>query len=493
MSKLTLLTKVLIVIVALAIVGGVLYFSGILEEERPLRVSVVTWGGYAGGQLFNEGFKANLESQYQKKFGLPVEFVLNDDVDASLKAFEAGEVDAHWWTADVFNTVASEMAIYNPKIFLQADWSRGGDAIVVIRGINSVNELRNRKIAVAFKTPSHSFLLWLLESAGMTPSDVQIVEVASAIDAAAAFKAGQVDAAVVWAPDDQACVDAVPGAKILENTKKATHIISDVFFAKEEVLKVRHADFVKLAEGWLEGAAMINSSPASRDKAAKILAAGLNVPEDYALGAINNVRLTTLGDNINFFNLNGNYTGIKGEDIYNKTGRLYQKYGIIKGSFPEWRSVLDLTILREIVEKGSLTGNIHAGEAGLTFERPTEKMAQTPAIATKRLTINFATNSYTLDPNAMRILDLEVSDAQRFLGGMRIRVTGNTDNVGDYQMNMDLSRKRAAAVIDYLATTYKFDRNRFVDPIGKGPDNPVASNDTPEGRAKNRRTDIELF
>ncbi|MFA5070632.1 MAG: phosphate ABC transporter substrate-binding/OmpA family protein [Patescibacteria group bacterium] len=492
MKNLTLLSKVLIGVVILAIVGSLLWFSGILNKERPLRVSVVTWGGYAGGQLWNEGFKASEESRFLKEYGVPVEFVLNDDIESSLKAWEAGEVDAHWWTADVFSTVADELAAYNPKVFMQADWSRGGDAIVVVRGINSVNDLRGRKIAVAFKTPSHSFLLWALESAGMTPNDVQIVEVASAIDAAAAFKAGQVDAAVVWAPDDQGCVDAVPGSTILANTKDAKYIISDVFFAKEEVLVARHDDFVSLAEGWLKGSALINTDPTAKNRAAEILSTGLSVSVDYALGAINNVRLTTLGDNINFFNINGNYQGVKGEDIYTKTGRMYQKYGIIKGSFPDWRSVVDLSIVKEVIERGKLTGNMNAAEAATTFERPTEKMASAPAMATKRVTINFATNVYALDENAMRILDLQAADALRFMGGVRVRITGNTDNVGDYQMNMNLSQKRAEAVADYLARTYKFDRNRFVI-VGKGPDNPVASNETPDGRAKNRRTDIELF
>ncbi len=492
MKDLTWFSKMLIIIGVVALIGTGLYFSGMLEGSRPIRVGVVTWGGNAGGQTFNEGFLASAQSMYKQKFNLDVEFVLNDDVDASLKAWEAGEIDVHWWTGDVFNTIADELAAYIPKVFFQSDWSRGGDAIVVIRGINSVNDLRGRKVAVAFKTPSHSFLLWLLESAGMTPNDVVIVEMASAIDAAAAFKAGQVDAAVVWSPDDQACVDAIPGAKVLENTKKATHIIADVLFAKDEYLKANHDNMVKLVAGWLEGAAQINTSAAAKDKAVRILSAGLNVPEDYARGAIDNVRLTTLGDNVNFFNLNGNYKGVKGEDIYTKTGQLYQKYGIIKGSFPEWRSVVDLSILKEIVEKGMLTGNMHAAEAGMTFERPTAQMAQSPAVATKRVSINFATGSYTLDENAMRILDLEAADALRVLGGMRVRVTGNTDNVGDYQMNMDLSAKRAQAVVDYLATTYRYDRNRFVV-VGKGPDNPVATNDTPDGRAKNRRTDIELF
>ena len=59
-------------------------------------------------------------------------------------------------------------------------------------------------------------------------------------------------------------------------------------------------------------------------------------------------------------------------------------------------------------------------------------------------------------------------------------------------MNQELSLKRAKAVADFLAQEYKFDKNRFVA-VGNGPSKPVASNDTAEGKAKNRRTDFELI
>jgi len=490
-KNLTSLTKGILIVLLLGVVGFALHFGGVFDEVRPMRIGVVTWGGNLGGQWYNAGFLANEESRFLKEYGLSVEFVLNDDPEMSLKAWEAGEIDVHWWTVDVFNTVAAELGSYSPKCFMQTDWSRGGDAVVVVRGIKSINDLRGRTIAVAYKTPSHSFLFWLLESGGMTPDDVKIIQVASAIDAAAAFKAGQVDAAVVWSPDDQGCIDSVKGSRILTNTKEAKFIIADILFAKEEYIEAHRDELVNLVEGWLLGAATVNSSPAAKKEGVRILADGLNSPEDYCLGAIDNVRLTTLGDNSNFFNLKGNYTGVDGEDVYTKTGRLYQRYGIIS-DFPDWRTVIDPSILRDVISRGKLTGTMHAAEAITSFALPTAQQASAPALATKRVTINFASGSWTLDENAMHILDLEVADALRFMEGNRVRVVGNTDNLGDYQMNMTLSQKRAEAVVDYLVSEYNFDRNRF-SPIGKGPDNPVAGNETSDGRAKNRRTDIELL
>ena len=70
-------------------------------------------------------------------------------------------------------------------------------------------------------------------------------------------------------------------------------------------------------------------------------------------------------------------------------------------------------------------------------------------------------------------------------------VHGHTDSVGGHQMNMQLSKNRAAAVVNYLAGKgIKRDR---LESEGFGPDKPVESNDTPEGRAKNRRVEFKVI
>jgi NitT/TauT family transport system substrate-binding protein len=59
-------------------------------------------------------------------------------------------------------------------------------------------------------------------------------------------------------------------------------------------------------------------------------------------------------------------------------------------------------------------------------------------------------------------------------------------------MNKDLSWKRAKSVSNFLVQEYSFDPNRFVV-VGNGPDKPVDSNETVNGKAANRRTDFELI
>lgn len=459
-------------------------FKGKLQ---PVRVCVVTWGGYAGGEYFNRGFKSSAESMYMKEYGLPVEFVLMDDYAASRAAFKADQVDLLWTTADSYSTELAAMASYNPKVAFQADWSRGGDVMPVVRDIKTFNDLRGRTIAVAYGTPSHSFLLNALDAAGLTDKDVKLVQVASAVDAAAMFKAGQVDAAVVWSPDDADCLKNVAGSHVLKSTRDAPFIIADVFYAKEAWIASHQKELKSLIEGWMRGAAEINSNPQAKEAAAVILSRDMNQPLDFCRQAINNVRLCTLGDNSNFFDLQGNYSGVKGEDLYLSTGRLYATIGLAPSVLPAWRSVTDLSILRTI----TLTGPEHMAEVAPRFTKATPAMAEAPAFASKQLTVTFATGSAVLDENAKTLIDRGFVDVAKRFGNARIRIEGNTDSTGDYNANVSLSRRRAQAVADYLISL-GFDSNRFVV-VGNGPDKPVADNNSDAGRAKNRRTDFELL
>jgi len=511
-TRATPLTKLIVVIIIAATVFfGFRYLnqSGLIEKVAPrqggasasgakklnvkdvkdvIKVGVVTWGGYAGGQYFNGGFKASKESRYYKEHGILVEFLVMDDFNASRAAWKADQANLMWITADAFPTEVNALKEFEPRILFQADWSRGGDAIVVRRGINSVSDLKGKQIAVAYGTPSHTFILWMLSANSMSQKDVQLVEVPSAIDAASTFKAGRVDAAVVWSPDDEDCVTKVAGAKVLTSTKNATHIIADVFYAKNSYIEANEQKLKGLVEGWMRGAAEINSSPEAKKKAAEILSQGLGQDIGFCTRAIDNVRLCTFGDNKGFFEIDGCQACVTGEQLYMKMSSLYQNVGIITEPTPAWRTIVYTNILRSI----NLAGAAHEAEGMQKFNKASQQEAQAPAVASKSVSIVFPSGSFSLDDNAKYIIDNEVAPILKAFGSARVRVEGNTDNVGTYQSNITLSQKRAQAAVDHLIATYSFDANRFVV-IGNGPDKPVASNQSAEGKAKNRRTEFQLL
>lgn len=460
------------------------------KGERVIKIGVVTWGGYAGGQYFNEGFAPNKNSRFYKDYGFMVEFKVLDDFVASRNAWKTGDVDLLWSTIDAFTTEVKGLEQFEPQVILQADWSRGGDAVVVNRGINSVKDLKGLKVAFAEMTPSHTFLLWLLEAGNLSYTDIVPVKVANAIDAADLFKKGKVDAAVVWSPDDADCIQKVPGSKILQNTKSASHIIADIFIAKKDFVNNNRADLENLLRGWFIGAGEINSSDEAKVKAAKILSQGLNMPQEFCYDAINNVRLCNYGDNLSFFGLNTSYKGINGEQIYNKMEDKYRSTGYIDGSIQNWRTISNPSLLQALSKFAQMPGQ--EGEGQKAFTEVTEEMKTVSAISTKQVSIIFPSGSYTIDDNMKYIIDKEFLDIAKSFANSRIRIEGNTDNTGSREANILLSKKRAQAVADYLIAEHNFDKNRFVI-IGNGPDKPVADNNSNDGRSKNRRTDFELI
>jgi outer membrane protein OmpA-like peptidoglycan-associated protein len=74
---------------------------------------------------------------------------------------------------------------------------------------------------------------------------------------------------------------------------------------------------------------------------------------------------------------------------------------------------------------------------------------------------------------------------------LNIRIVGHTDALGDDRYNLNLSQRRAQAVVDYL-TQHKISRSRLLA-RGEGEAHPVASNDSDEGRAENRRVELVVL
>ena len=103
--------------------------------------------------------------------------------------------------------------------------------------------------------------------------------------------------------------------------------------------------------------------------------------------------------------------------------------------------------------------------------------------------VEFDTASSKLTLTGKELLNQMVLVLKEF-PGKSVEVSGHTDSEGYYDMNLILSKERAAAVKAYLVT-------QGIEPgrlyaVGVGPDNPVADNNTKEGRQKNRRIEFHV-
>lgn len=104
--------------------------------------------------------------------------------------------------------------------------------------------------------------------------------------------------------------------------------------------------------------------------------------------------------------------------------------------------------------------------------------------------INFDSDKDVVKTDSKPILD-RASEVLTKFPSVRIEISGHTDSRGEYEHNMDLSRRRADAVKAYLL-------GKGIDPArietrGAGPNEPIASNDTTDGRAENRRIEVKIL
>lgn len=102
--------------------------------------------------------------------------------------------------------------------------------------------------------------------------------------------------------------------------------------------------------------------------------------------------------------------------------------------------------------------------------------------------IYFDTDSTAIKPDSKATL-AEINKLLQDQPDLKILIVGHTDNAGGFDYNIDLSKRRAAAVTDALIKDYGIGRDRL-QPWGVGYTAPLASNTTEEGRARNRRVEL---
>ncbi|HEX6649133.1 MAG TPA: phosphate ABC transporter substrate-binding/OmpA family protein [Pyrinomonadaceae bacterium] len=456
--------------------------------NRPLIVGINTWAGHAPGIVFNNGMDPNGGSQYKSKYGMDVKFVLLEDPSAKLAAFRTGQIDIMWNTVDNWAREASILAAENKhaKSIIMQDWSRGGDGIVALSSIKSVEDLKGKKIACTQFTPSHFLLLYLLSQSGLTPDERAGVEknilfTTDAPAAAAAFTAKQVDAAVTWEPDLSGAVTARGSeAHVLVSTQAATNIIADTLCARQEVIDQAPETVRDFVRGWLDGIEMIKNNP---NPSYEVVGKALKLDTDTVSGMLSGLKLTPYADNAQFYGL----TGAKAhyDTLFDTAFVIWRKKGLVSKPV-DAKAWADTRFLQAVA---SAYPGQKVEEAQVVAKAPSEKDIP---ILHQQIQIQFTPGSDEIMPGSYLLLD-KLGETMTSFGSTVLRVEGNTDSTGSASGNLTLSEKRAQSVKNYIVKNFpNIPPTRF-QTIGRGSANPIAENATEAGRQQNRRTDIKVI
>jgi len=456
--------------------------------NRPLVVAINTWAGHAPGIVYNYGLDPNPNSSYTKNYGMDVKFVLIEDPAAKLAAFRKGDVDIMWNTVDNWAREASVLEENNQKAksIIMQDWSRGGDGIVSLASISSIEDLKGHKVACTQFTPSHFLLLYLLSESGLSPADRTAVEndiifTQDAPAAAAMFKAKQVDAAVTWEPDLSGAVAARGDeAHILVSTTAATNIIADTLVARQDLIDNAPDTVRDFVHGWFDGIEMMKRDPAS---SYAIVGKALKLDDETVSGMLSGLKLTPYADNAQFYGLTGGRAHFN--TLFDTAFVIWRKKGLVTRPVDakDWADTSFISAL------ASYYPGQKVEEPKIAAKAPSEKDR---AIINKQIQIHFTPGSDEIMSGSYFVLDA-LGETMTSFGSTYLRVEGNTDAVGSATANMSLSERRALAVKNYILQNFPhIDPARF-QTIGRGETNPIASNETEAGRQLNRRTDIKVI
>ncbi|MEI6666998.1 MAG: phosphate ABC transporter substrate-binding/OmpA family protein [Acidobacteriota bacterium] len=454
---------------------------------RTLVVAINTWAGHAPGIVFNGGLDANAGSNFRKRFGFDVKFVLIEDPAAKLAAFRKGDVDLMWDTVDNWAREASILTEQNQQArsIMMQDWSRGGDGIVSLASIKSIEELKGKKISCTQFTPSHFLLLYLLSQSGLSNEDrtaleKSIIFTQDAPAAAAMFKAGQVDAAVTWEPDLSAAVAARgDAAHVLVSTTAASNIIADTLIARQDVINTAPETLRDFVHGWFDGIDMIKADP---NAAYAMVAKALKLDADTVSGMLSGLKLTPYPDNAQFYGLTGGKAHF--ETLFDTAFVIWRKKGLVTRPV----SAKDWVDTRFISALASAYPNQAIDEPKIAAKAPS---ANDRAIVNKQMQIHFTPGSDEIMPGSYFVLDA-LGETMTSFGNTYLRVEGNTDSTGPAVVNLTLSERRALAVKNYVLKNFPNIQAARFQTVGRGSANPVADNTTEAGRQLNRRTEIKV-
>ena len=220
-----------------------------------------TWVGY--GPFYIARDKGFFEDE-----GVEIELQIMENTPLKMGALMAGQVDLVASTADEFPIY---MKPGTPlKYILAVDNSNGGDGVVSNKDIESVADLKGKKVAFEEGSVSQFFINALLLEAGLTQDDIEMVNM-TATDAGVAFVAGRVDAAVTWEPHLTQGEQAEHGRRLVDSSQKPGLIV-DVVAVTEETMNERGEELQAFVRAWQRALEFVESNP---DEAYQIMADGV--------------------------------------------------------------------------------------------------------------------------------------------------------------------------------------------------------------------------
>ncbi|HWZ88382.1 MAG TPA: ABC transporter substrate-binding protein [Polyangiaceae bacterium] len=285
--------------------------------DTPLRIAYSDWPGWVAWEIA-------LKKGYFKDAGVAVSFVWLEYVP-SIEAFSEGKVDAVSMTnGDALVAGSSDSSSVG---ILINDYSNGNDMVVARPGINTIADLKGKRIGVEVGFVDHLLLMEALKSAKLGEADVSIIN-AKTEQTPALLKSGGVDAIAAWQPNSGRALDDVPGAKPIFTSANVPGLIYDLLFVNKKSLGSRRADWEKVTKVWFRVVDFI-SDPAHHAEAAQIMGARVGLSADKYGKLMSGTRLLGADENQKRYHRSSDLSSVQGSseivDRFNVANHVYKE------------------------------------------------------------------------------------------------------------------------------------------------------------------------
>lgn len=261
-----------------------------MAENGKIRLGMTTWVGY--GPLF-----LARDMGFFKEAGVDVELTIIEEASLYMAAVAGGDLDGAASAPDELMKYRSNELCF--KYVVALDDSHGGDGVVTQADVNSLKDLKGKEVGFNEGSVSDFWFSILLKKEGMSKADVKVTNL-TADDAAAAFIAGRIPAAVTWEPHLSLVREQKKG-KVLIDSSSTPGVIVDVVALKCDLIEKNPKDVEALVKGYYKAVEFIKKDP---QKAYEIMAKGvggyLNTADAFAEAA-KGVRYYDRARNIEYF------------------------------------------------------------------------------------------------------------------------------------------------------------------------------------------------
>ena len=264
----------LLLLTLVPFICAVLIFSGCGQPQPPLRIGANVWPGYEPMYLARSLGYCGVD-----KVQL-IDFSSSSEV---IRAYRNGLIDVAALTAD--EALQASEGEAGHRIVLVCDFSDGADVLLAKPDIQSLADLKGRRVGVETTALGAYVLGRALERGGLSSDDVQVVPV-PLLEHESAFKSGAVDAIVTFEPHRSRLLAS--GARKLFDSSQIPGEIVDVLLTRKNLADSQRRDLDALISGWFRALDYLQKKPS--DAAARMAVREAVTPEEF-LASLQGLKL----------------------------------------------------------------------------------------------------------------------------------------------------------------------------------------------------------